>query len=63
MPTSDAMKRATAKYMKEKLDDIKIRPPKGTKERWKAAAGRKGMSLQKFIIFSVEKEIGDEPAE
>ncbi len=36
-------------------DEIKIRVPKGTKDIWKAAAGE--LSLQKFIIASVEAAI------
>lgn len=36
-------------------DEIKIRVSKGTKDIWKAAAGE--LSLQKFIIASVEAAI------
>lgn len=60
MPASEAMKRATTKYIREKLDEIKIRPPKGTKDRWKSYADSKGLSLQKFIITSVEAAIASE---
>lgn len=41
----------------EKLDDIKVRPPKGTKERWRAEAEARGKSLQRFVIDAVEAEI------
>ena len=48
------------KHIQEKLDEVKIRPPKGTKERWKAAAADAGTSLQKFIIDAVEAAIAAE---
>lgn len=42
---TDAQKKATMKYLKEKTDSIQIRTPKGTKERWKASANLQGKSL------------------
>ena len=36
MAYSEAQKKATAKYMKNKLDDIKVRVPKGKREVYKA---------------------------
>lgn len=42
----------------EKLDQITVRPPKGTKERWRAAADARGLSLQAFIIDAVEAAVG-----
>ena len=56
---TDAQKAATMKYLKEKTDDIRVRAPKGTKERWKAAADARGVSLQRFIIEAVEAAIRD----
>ena len=38
MPYSEAQKRATMKYMKENLEDIKIRVPKGKRAEYKALA-------------------------
>ena len=35
----------------------RIRAPKGTKERWKAAATDRGKSLNQFIVDAVEAEI------
>ena len=35
----------------------RIRAPKGTKERWKAAATDRGKSLNQFIVGAVEAEI------
>lgn len=45
------------KHQAEHLDEVRVRPPKGTKERWRAAAEKRGQSLQRFIIEAVEKEI------
>ena len=58
MNTSDAKRRANQKHIQEKLDEVKVRPPKGTKDRWKAAAEAAGYSsLQKFIIDAVETAV------
>ena len=38
----------------EKLDCITIRPPKGTKDRWRGAAEAQGQSLTQFIPDTVE---------
>lgn len=57
MAASEAHIRGNRKHITEKLDEIKVRPPKGTKDRWKAYADSKGLSLQKFIITSVEATI------
>lgn len=43
-----------------KTDDIKIRPPKGTKDRWRQAAAARGLSLQRFIIQTMEAAVGSE---
>ncbi len=54
---TDAQKRASVKYLQEKTDDIRLRVPKGTKERWMAAAEQAGMSMTKFVQDAVEKMI------
>ena len=54
---TDAQKKASIKYLKEKTDSIQIRTPKGTKERWKFAAANRGKSLNQFIVDSVEADI------
>lgn len=56
MPVSEKQKAYAKKHL-EKLDEIKIRPPKGTKERWKQEAESRDKSLNQFVIDSVEKEI------
>ena len=53
---TDAQKKASIKYLKEKTDSIQIRTPKGTKDRWKAAADR-GKSLNQFIVDTMEGRI------
>lgn len=56
MAYSEAQKKATAKYMKNKLDDIKVRVPKGKREVYKAHAERQGKSLNALIIELLEKD-------
>jgi predicted HicB family RNase H-like nuclease len=58
---TEAQKAASIKYLREKTDSIQIRTPKGTKDRWKAAAEEQGISLQQFIIQAVEAAIDKEP--
>ena len=52
-PVSEAQKRATAKFEKERYDKILVRLPKGTKERIKAT----GETVNGFITRVVEKEL------
>ena len=63
MAMSEAKKKANQKHLQEKLDEIKLRPPKGTKERWSAAAAASGKSLQRFIIDVVEAAVVEKPGE
>lgn len=49
-------KEANERYLATQ-DEIKIRAPKGTKDRWRAAAGVEGLSLQKFVIAAVEAAV------
>lgn len=57
MAYSEAQKKATAKYMKNKLDDIKVRVSKGKREVYKAHAERQGKSLNALIIELLEKDM------
>lgn len=54
---TEAQKRATLKYLDEKTDSIRIRTAKGVKDKWKAAAEERSMSLNQFIVETIEKEI------
>ena len=58
---TEAQKAASIKYLREKTDSIQIRTPKGTKDRWKAAAEEQGISLQQLIIQAVEAAINEKP--
>lgn len=60
MAISKAQQRATAKYVKENYDRIEVKPTKGSKDRWKAAAEAGGKSLQQFIIDAVEAALASQ---
>ena len=47
-------KKGTLKYLKEKTDHISMTVPKGTKDRWRAAAEAKGLSMSRYVINAVE---------
>lgn len=57
MAVSEKQKGYAKKYI-DKLDEIKIRSAKGTKDRWRRAADKTGKSLTQFIIDAVEEFIG-----
>lgn len=57
MPYTEAQKRASIKYMSKKTDDIRLRVKAGLKEKYKAEAAKRGISMTQFIINCVEKEI------
>ena len=54
---SQAQNRATQKYVKEHLEDIKIRVPKGRKAFYKSAADSAGQSLNQFTIDALDEKI------
>ena len=53
---TDASKKAVAKYH-SKLDEIKVRVPKGERERYKQHAESKGKSLNALIIELLNKDM------
>ena len=57
MAYTEAQKKASIKYIAEKTDDIRLRVPKGLKEKYKTEAEKRGESMTQFIIKCVEKEI------
>ena len=57
MAYTEAQKKASIKYMSEKTDDIRLRVPKGLKNKYKAEAEKREISMTQFIINCVEKEI------
>ena len=56
MKTTEAERKAVAKYH-AKLDDIKIRVPKGEREKYKEYAQSKGKSLNALIIELLENDM------
>lgn len=46
-----------AKKHLAKLDEIKVRVPKGKKEEYRIAAEASGKSLNQFIVDCIEKSI------
>lgn len=56
MSTSEAQKKATNKYL-EKFEEIKIRVPKGSRDKYKKYAASKGSSLNNLIISLIEEDI------
>lgn len=57
VPYSEAQKKATAKYMKANLDEIKIRVPKGRKAEIQAHADAMEESTNAFIIRAIDETI------
>ncbi|MCU6747506.1 hypothetical protein OCV51_07530 [Faecalicatena acetigenes] len=57
MAYTEAQKKASIKYMNEKTDDIRLRVKSGLKSKYQAEAKKRGISMTKFIINCVEKEI------
>ena len=56
MSVSEAQKKASVKYL-EKLDEVRVRAEKGTKNRWKNAAASRGKSVNQVGVDAVEHEI------
>lgn len=57
--TNDSTRKAVAKYH-AKLDEIKVRVPKGQREIYKSHAERKGKSLNALIIELLEADMKQE---
>lgn len=51
---NEKRKAIMAKYVKTHLDDIKIRVPKGQREKLKTIAAEMGMSMNQMFIKAVE---------
>ena len=56
MPVSEAQRKAAAKYL-EKLDEIRIRMPKGRKDIIQAHAAAQGESVNGFINRAIDHEM------
>ncbi|MGI5959028.1 MAG: Arc family DNA-binding protein [Massiliimalia sp.] len=57
MPASKAQQKAVAKYMKNNYDEIKIRIPKGEKEKIKVFAASRGESVNAYICRLIENDM------
>lgn len=55
--SSEAQRRAVAKYQSEKVEEFKIRVPKGRKDYYKQQAELRGMSLNAFCIRAMDQVI------
>ena len=62
MKTTEAERKAIAKYH-AKFDDIKIRVPKGNREKFKEFAESKGKSLNALIIELLENDMNGSQSE
>lgn len=56
-PVSKAQQKAVAKYMKNNYDELKIRIPKGEKEKIKKAADNCKMSVNGFINSAINEKL------
>ena len=54
---TEAQNRATQKYIREKLEEIKFRVRRGEKDKYKAAAERAGLSMAKFFLDAADEKI------
>ena len=50
---TDARRKATAKYLHETVEDIRIRVPKGEKAKIKAHAESQNESMNQFVIRAI----------
>ena len=55
MGISEARKRANDKYLKEKVEEFKVRVPKGKKDESKAHAEAQGESTNAFINRAIDE--------
>lgn len=55
MPVSKAQQKAVSKYMKNNYDEIKVRTPKGHKDKIKAHADSQKESVNGFINRAIDE--------
>lgn len=55
--TSEAQRKAIAKWQKEKVEEIKFRVPMGEKEQIKAHADKQGESVNAFLLRAARETI------
>lgn len=54
---TEAQNKATQKYIKENLEEIKFRVKKGEKTKYKEAAEKAGLSMAKFFLTAADEKI------
>lgn len=54
---TEAQNKATQKYIRENLEEIKFRVKKGEKDRYRIAAGREGLSMARFFLDAADEKI------
>lgn len=54
---TEAQNKATQKYIKENLEEIKFRVKKGEKDKYKEAAEKAGLSMAKFFLTAANEKI------
>ena len=59
MPLSEARKKANNKYITEKLDEFKVRVPKGQKAVIQDYAKSKAKSLNYYIVDLINNDMND----
>mgnify|MGYP005767145171 CR=1 FL=1 len=52
---TEARRRASAKYLKETVEDIRIRVPKGQKAIIKSHAENQGESMNAFVVRAINE--------
>ena len=52
---TDARRKASAKYLKESVEDVRIRVPKGQKAVIKNHAEQQGESMNAFVIRAIDE--------
>lgn len=57
MATSEAQKKASIKYMKDNLEEVRFRVPIGDKDKIRSYAESKGLSLTAYIKTLIERDM------
>lgn len=57
MPVSKAQQKAVYKYVAANYDEIKLRVPKGDRDRIKAHADTRGESVNGFILRAIRAQM------
>lgn len=57
---TEAQKRASERYQRERVEDIRVRVPIGEKAKIQAAAAARGESLNAFIVRTIREAMARE---